>query len=79
MLFLKVFNDVVVAEGECVCVELIAHDRYRFKQAVLFLGSIRYDALKSFYDSRVIFLFTSEFFILNFDFRTRAHGIGLIN
>ena len=47
------FNDVIVTEGECVCVELVAHDRYRCSEAVIFLGSIRYDVLKKLYDSRV--------------------------
>jgi len=36
-----------------VCVELVAADRDGGFQAVLFLGSIRYDALKRVYDSRV--------------------------
>ncbi|KAH7696583.1 Protein C16E9.2 a, partial [Aphelenchoides avenae] len=47
-----VFSDVIVTEGECVCVELVARDRYRDRQAVIFLGSIRYDVLKKLYDSR---------------------------
>ncbi|KAI6239178.1 hypothetical protein M3Y99_00622100 [Aphelenchoides fujianensis] len=48
----RVFNDVIVGEGECVCVELIARDRFRDKQAVVFLGSIRFDVLQKLYDSR---------------------------
>lgn len=48
------FRDVIVTEGECVCVELVAHDRYRSNEAVLFLGSIRYDVLKKLYDSRCL-------------------------
>ncbi|KAI1732098.1 hypothetical protein Ddc_00950 [Ditylenchus destructor] len=50
--FDQVFNDVIVQEGECVCVELVCHDRYRSAEAVIFLGSIRYDVLKKLYDSR---------------------------
>jgi len=48
-----VFNDITVRDGEMVCVELVAADRDGGFQAVLFLGSIRYDALKRVYDSRV--------------------------
>jgi len=51
--FLKVFNDMIIGEGECICVELIARDRNRNVEAVIFLGSIRYDILKKLYDSRV--------------------------
>uniref|UniRef100_A0A915CYF2 Uncharacterized protein n=1 Tax=Ditylenchus dipsaci TaxID=166011 RepID=A0A915CYF2_9BILA len=50
--FDQVFSDVIVTEGECVCVELVAHDRYRSTEAVIFLGSIRYDVLKKLYDQR---------------------------
>uniref|UniRef100_A0A914YRJ3 Uncharacterized protein n=1 Tax=Panagrolaimus superbus TaxID=310955 RepID=A0A914YRJ3_9BILA len=50
--FEQVFNDVIVTEGECVCVELVARDRYRDREAVIFLGSIKYDVLKKLYDSR---------------------------
>jgi hypothetical protein len=44
---------MTVRDGEMVCVELVASDRDRGFQVVLFLGSIRYDALKRVYDSRV--------------------------
>jgi len=50
--FDQVFDNVVVNEGECVCVELVARDRYRDKEAVIFLGSIRYDVIRKIYDSR---------------------------
>lgn len=50
--FDQVFNDIIVQEGECVCVELVCHDRYRANEAVIFLGSIRYDVLKKLYDTR---------------------------
>lgn len=52
--FDEVFTDMVVSQGECVCVELVCRDRYRNTEAVIFLGSIRYDVLKKLYDSRVI-------------------------
>ena len=54
--FEQVFNDVIVSEGECVCVELIARDRYRDLESVVFLGSIKYDVLKNLYDNRVSLL-----------------------
>lgn len=50
---LQVYSEMTVRDGEMVCVELLAQDRDRGFQAVLFLGSIRYDALKRVYDSRV--------------------------
>lgn len=36
-----------------VCVELVASDKDGSVQGVIFLGSIRYDALKKVYDARV--------------------------
>lgn len=50
---LQVFCDIVVRDGEMVCVELVARGRGGAAQAVIFLGSIRYDALTRVYDSRV--------------------------
>lgn len=41
----------MVKEGEMVCVELVAFDGQIRK--VLFLGSIKYEALKKVYDARV--------------------------
>lgn len=38
-----------------VCVELVASDHEGSVQSVIFLGSIRYDALKKVYDARVSF------------------------
>jgi hypothetical protein len=43
---------MIVKENEMVCVELVASDGKTRK--VLFLGSIRYEALKKVYDARVI-------------------------
>lgn len=45
------FNEIIVKENEMVCVELLANDG-RYKK-VLFLGSIKYEALKKVYDTRV--------------------------
>lgn len=44
---------MLVRDGEMVCVELTAMNRKGVCQGVLFLGSIRYEALKKVYDSRV--------------------------
>ncbi|KAG7170960.1 hypothetical protein Hamer_G012533, partial [Homarus americanus] len=48
----QVFADMLVRDGEMVCVELVASDHAGTRQAVIFLGSIRYDALKRVYDAR---------------------------
>ncbi|XP_031631344.1 uncharacterized protein LOC116345799 isoform X1 [Contarinia nasturtii] len=50
--FDEVFCDILVRDGEMVCVELVANDRDGAVQGVIFLGSIRYDALKKVYDAR---------------------------
>ncbi|XP_059622053.1 uncharacterized protein KIAA0930 homolog isoform X2 [Phlebotomus argentipes] len=50
--FDEVFSDILVRDGEMVCVELVASDRDGSVQGVIFLGSIRYDALKKVYDAR---------------------------
>ncbi|CAL7936931.1 unnamed protein product [Xylocopa violacea] len=50
--FDEVFCDILVRDGEMVCVELVASDREGVIQGVIFLGSIRYDALKKVYDAR---------------------------
>lgn len=42
---------MIVKENEMVCVELLANDGNT--KRVLFLGSIRYESLKSVYDNRV--------------------------
>ncbi|EEB20417.1 conserved hypothetical protein [Pediculus humanus corporis] len=51
--FDEVFSDITVRDGEMVCVELVATDREGSTHGVIFLGSIRYDALKWVYDARV--------------------------
>uniref|UniRef100_A0A1B0ACU3 Uncharacterized protein n=1 Tax=Glossina pallidipes TaxID=7398 RepID=A0A1B0ACU3_GLOPL len=50
--YLQVFSDILVRDGEMVCVELVANDKDGAVQGVIFLGSIRYDALKKVYDAR---------------------------
>ncbi|XP_021959981.1 uncharacterized protein LOC110855886 isoform X1 [Folsomia candida] len=50
--FDEVYSDMSVRDGEMVCVELVGSDRDHGFQVVLFLGSIRYDALKRVYESR---------------------------
>lgn len=57
----QVFSDIMVRDGEMVCVELVASDRDGAIQGVIFLGSIRYDALKRVYDARVSFIFLEKF------------------
>jgi len=52
-LLLQAFADIVVRDSEMVCVELVAQDRHAAFQGVIFLGSIRYEALKKIYDARV--------------------------
>lgn len=42
-----------VRDGECVCVELVARDRYNSRESAVFLGSIRYEVLKQVYDTKV--------------------------
>ena len=49
----QAFTDIVVRDSELVTVELVASDRNGDLQGVIFLGSIKYDALKRVYDSRV--------------------------
>lgn len=49
----QIFADCIVRDSELVCVELIASDKYGDFCGTLFLGSIRYDALKRVYDARV--------------------------
>ncbi len=62
---------MLVRDGEMVCVELVATNRRGVPQGVLFLGSIRYEALKKVYDSRVsqnFILILRCYFISNYFF-----------
>ena len=54
--FEEIFEDMIVRDSEMVCVELTAADRRGVPQGVIFLGSIRYEALKKVYDTRVCVL-----------------------
>ena len=53
LVLIQAFADIVVRDSEMVCVELVAQDRHASFQGVIFLGSIRYEALKKIYDARV--------------------------
>jgi len=64
--FDEVFCDILVRDGEMVCVELVASDREGAIQGVIFLGSIRYDALKKVYDARVSSYYLVCFCIVKF-------------
>lgn len=52
----QIFEDIIVRDGEMVCVELVAADKEGALQRVIFLGSIHYDAVKRVYDARVTIL-----------------------
>jgi hypothetical protein len=67
---LQVYSDMSVKDGEMIVVELIASDRDHGFQAVLFLGSIRYDALKGVYDARVRLYFTHAIKCLGYNYST---------
>jgi hypothetical protein len=49
----KTFCEMVVNEGQMVCVELVAKNPHLNESRVLFLGSIKYEALKKVYETRV--------------------------
>ena len=53
LIYFQTFSDIIVRDSEMVCVELLAKDRNGPFQGVIFLGSIRYDALRRVYDARV--------------------------
>ena len=50
---LQAFIDIVLRDAEMVCAELTAKDRFGKVKGVLFLGSVKYEALKKVYDTRV--------------------------
>ncbi|KAL3841331.1 hypothetical protein ACJMK2_019492 [Sinanodonta woodiana] len=50
--FEEAFADIIVRDCELVTVELVAEDKDGTFQGVIFLGSIRYEALKKVYDAR---------------------------
>ncbi|XP_050362481.1 uncharacterized protein KIAA0930 homolog [Nymphalis io] len=72
--FDEVFCDIVVRDGEMVCVELVAKGRGGAAQAVIFLGSIRYDALTRVYDARQSSLSTKVAQRMSFGLLGRGAG-----
>ncbi|CAF1688516.1 unnamed protein product, partial [Adineta ricciae] len=50
--FEDTFCEMVVNEGQMVCVELVAKNSRLNEPRVLFLGSIKYEALKKVYETR---------------------------
>ncbi|CAF0964617.1 unnamed protein product [Rotaria sordida] len=50
--FEDTFCEMIVNEGQIVCVELIAKNPVLNESRVLFLGSIKYEALKNVYENR---------------------------
>ena len=68
--FEEIFKELVIRDGEMVCVELVARDPLSASlKSVLFLGSVRYELLKQVYDTRVRTLQWSE--ISNWNFKIR--------
>ncbi|ESO97627.1 hypothetical protein LOTGIDRAFT_181607, partial [Lottia gigantea] len=51
--FEEAFQDIVVRDSESVVVELVASDKDGDHQGVIFLGSVKYDALKKVYDGKL--------------------------
>ncbi|UYV62266.1 KIAA0930 [Cordylochernes scorpioides] len=45
-------EDIVVRDGEMLCVELLAQDAHGQFQGVIFLGSLHYESLRQTYDAR---------------------------
>ncbi|CAF5164914.1 unnamed protein product, partial [Rotaria magnacalcarata] len=50
--FEDTFCEMIVNEGQMVCVELVARNPHLNEQRVLFLGSIKYESLKKVYETR---------------------------
>ena len=53
MVYFQVFQDLIVRDSESVAVELTAKDKQGIYSGTLFLGSVKYSALKLVYDGRV--------------------------
>lgn len=60
---------MVVNEGQMVCVELVAKNPLLNETKVLFLGSIKYEALKKVYETRVCQISNTDEHSFLFDFR----------
>ncbi|XP_006824125.1 uncharacterized protein KIAA0930 homolog [Saccoglossus kowalevskii] len=50
--FDEAFGDMMIEEGQMVCVELVAQEKLGTFQGVIFLGSVRYEALRRVYEGR---------------------------
>ncbi|XP_041472824.1 uncharacterized protein KIAA0930 homolog [Lytechinus variegatus] len=50
--FDEIFGDFTVQEGQMFCVELVASEKQGPFRSVVFLGSVRHEALKKVYDNR---------------------------
>nr|XP_026695101.1 uncharacterized protein KIAA0930 homolog [Ciona intestinalis] len=50
--FDEVWSDLILHEGEIVCVEVIASDKSKKLSSVIFLGSVKYDSLVKVYERR---------------------------
>lgn len=53
VIIFQTFCEMVVNEGQMVCVELVAKNPRIKEPKVLFLGSIKYEALRKVYETRV--------------------------
>ncbi|XP_050410746.1 uncharacterized protein KIAA0930 homolog [Patella vulgata] len=51
--FEEAFQDIIVRDSESVVVELLARDKDGDFENVIFLGSVKYDALKKVYDGKL--------------------------
>ena len=60
-------------DSEIICVELVATDHDGKFQGVIFLGSIKYEALKKVYDARVSVCGFFFFFFFFFFFSSNSH------
>ncbi|XP_077977338.1 uncharacterized protein KIAA0930 homolog [Glandiceps talaboti] len=50
--FDEAFSDMIIEEGQMVCVELVAQEKHGTFQGVIFLGSVKYEALRRVYEGR---------------------------
>ncbi|XP_070568493.1 uncharacterized protein KIAA0930 homolog [Ptychodera flava] len=50
--FDEAFGDMIIEEGQMVCVELVAQEKHGTFQGVIFLGSVKYEALRRVYEGR---------------------------
>ncbi|XP_033645590.1 uncharacterized protein KIAA0930 homolog isoform X1 [Asterias rubens] len=50
--FDEVFGDVMVEEGQLICVEVVAAEKQGHYRSVIFLGSVRYESLRRVYEAR---------------------------